>query len=80
MYDMFHVTPVPVYDHDDIFVSIKVNCHRCRQTYVHHLEKGERGYIKVNSDYLCERNYLVRRINKNSICKIQIYLNEKDTL
>ncbi|KYN29453.1 hypothetical protein ALC57_01120 [Trachymyrmex cornetzi] len=43
-----------------------------------HDEKDERECIKINSDYLCERNYIVKRINKNSICEVQMYLNKEN--
>jgi len=72
-YDMmWHVTSVSVYDHDDVFVLVKVNNNRItidtdRHIYITLTEKDERECIKINSDYLCERNYIIRRINIPSV-------------
>jgi hypothetical protein len=83
-YEILNVIPIPIPNHDNIFTSIKVNnpliaVDTERHTYIVPTLTDIQQCIKINTEYLCMRNYPTYRINTNSICEIELYLENKQS-
>lgn len=82
-YEVLRVIPLPVYDHDDIFASIDSNTNwlaidKERQYYITLTNQDLQECVKIKSEYICEPNYAISKVNLDSICEIQMYSHNRD--
>ncbi|KYM96677.1 hypothetical protein ALC62_12661 [Cyphomyrmex costatus] len=82
-YEILHAIPLPVYDHDNKFVSVEINepyiaVDTEQHTYITITEYELQECSKIGLNYICERNHAINRITSDAICEIQLYLKAEN--
>ncbi|XP_067216243.1 uncharacterized protein [Linepithema humile] len=77
-YKIIKIIPLPIHDHDNIFVFTEVNQHIIaistdRPTYMTITKENLNKCINVHNTYLCEPYSPIYIVNTNSLCEIQTY-------
>lgn len=77
-YKIIKVVPLPIHDHDNIFVFTEVNQHIIAistdgPTYMTLTKDNLDKCINVQDAYLCEPYSPIYIVNENSLCEIQAY-------
>lgn len=83
VYDIIKVTPLPTYDHKNIFTHAEINheiiaVNREGLTYIIITEDDLKKCIQRNSRYISEKTQPIHRINPNAPCEIQMYLQPQN--
>ena len=81
-YEILNVVPLPVPNHGNMFTIVEIKNHLIAinielRAYIILSADSLQLCKTINRKYLCERNLPIHRVNGNSICEIDIYLENK---
>ncbi|XP_036141584.1 uncharacterized protein LOC118645157 [Monomorium pharaonis] len=78
-YEILNVIALPVPEHNNTFSVIDIRYPTIaidgdQHTYITLPRNDLQNCMKINKDYLCERNYPANRINPHSVCEVKTFL------